>query len=98
MEILAVRTSLFSFRYREEYGKTQAIQDIQAQVRKTIPGAEITRASWIHGKKTQETKQIASLIVYFSKKDDQESAILRGIMLGERVHVSLLYNSRLRIA
>ena len=70
VEILAVRTSLFSFRYGEEHGKTQAIQDIQAQVRKTIPGAEITRASWIHGKKTQETKQIASLIVYFSKKDD----------------------------
>jgi hypothetical protein len=43
---------------------------IQESIRRTIPGAEITRASWIHGKKMQETKQRGSLIVYFIRKED----------------------------
>ena len=70
VEVLAVRTSLFDFSTQEGRGKAQAVREIQESIRRTIPSAEITRASWIHGRKTQETKQRASLIVYFLRKED----------------------------
>jgi hypothetical protein len=69
VEVLAVRTSLFDFSTQEGRGK-QAVREIQESIRRTIPSAEITRASWIHGRKTQETKQRASLVVYFLRKED----------------------------
>ena len=97
VEVLAVRTSLFNFGTQEGRGKAQAVRGIQESIRRTIPSAEITRASWIHGRKTQETKQRASLVVYFSRKEDQELAVLRGAVLEGRVHTTLLYSSRLRI-
>lgn len=97
VEILAVKTSLYKFRYGEEHGRTEAVIRIQQEVQKTIPTARITRASWIHGKKTQEKKERGSLIVHFSRKEDQERATLKGIIIEGVVHTALLYNSRLQI-
>lgn len=52
VEVIAVRTSLFKFRYGDESGRVEAVERIQEMARKTLPNARVTRASWIHGRKT----------------------------------------------
>src|SRR5215469_4012936 len=64
VEVLAVPTSLFKFHYGEEAGRTEAVCRLQEIVQKTVPGAVVTRASWIHSRKTQEKRQKGSLVVY----------------------------------
>ena len=96
MEVLAVPTSLFKFHYGKEAGRTEAVGRLQEIMQKTVPGASVTRASWIHGKKTQEKRQKGSLIIYLSQKEDQEKAILRGVVVEGWVHTTLLYSSQLR--
>jgi len=97
VEVFPVRISLYRFDYREERGRTEALARIQQDVLKTIPGARVTRASWVHGKKIQEKKERASLIIHLAIKEDQEKAVLKGILLKGVVYRAHLYSTRLQI-
>jgi hypothetical protein len=83
IEVLGVPTSI-TVQHGKEADNSETIKKIKQGTERIIPGFDISRVAWIHGKKSLQprkdgrTQQAASLIIYTTKEDYQKLALRRG--------------------
>ena len=103
VEVLSVPLSHAPIAFQKGASHAEIIQALQSDLQKTVLCAEVTRVSWIYGKKSWEPKkgghvpERASLILYLSKEEDQTQAVSKGVVIHGEHHMAFLYHSRLQI-
>ena len=103
IEVLGVSTSL-PVQHGREADNSETIKKIKQGTERIIPGFDVSRIAWIHGKKSLQTRrdgripQAASLIIYTTKKDFQKMALRKGIVIDYTLYTAKLYDPGLQLS
>jgi len=102
IEVLGVPTSL-PVQHGREADNSETIKKIKQSTERIIPGFEVSRVAWIHGKKSLQPRrdgrvpQAASLIIYTTKEEYQKMAIRRGVVIDYTLYTTKLYDPGLQL-
>ena len=103
IEVLGVPTSI-TVQHGKEADNSETIKKIKQGTERIIPGFDISRVAWIHGKKSLQprkdgrTPQAASLIIYTTKEDYQKLALRRGVVIDYTLYTAKMYDPGLQLS
>jgi hypothetical protein len=103
IEVLGVPTSLPVCHGRDA-DNSETIKKIKQGTERLIPGLEVSRIAWIHGKKSLlarkdgKAPRAASLIIYITKEEFQKMAVRRGIAIEYTLYTAKLYDPGLQLS
>jgi hypothetical protein len=103
VEVLGVPTS-FTVPTERQEDSTPAIQAIKTSTAGRVPGLEITRLHWIHGKRSLQPKRkdgpvpkAASLILWLPREALQREVCLKGVVIDCTLYDCRLYHTGLQL-